>query len=139
VDCEKPHEVQKRRSVRTATGGTLYPFPKGVSGNPAGSTPGHKIVPRTFTEICRAYLDGPISAANPRTRAEALATALYIQGMKGNTKAVGHILDRVDPALRRVAIEGVPAVEGNAMLERMLQSTSLPVRNGNGSTNGKAT
>jgi hypothetical protein len=75
------------------------PWPKGVSGNPKGAS-GGKIIPRTFTEICREYLAAPITEGDSRTRLEALVMAIYSQGMKGNHRAASVILDRIDPAPR---------------------------------------
>lgn len=100
----------------------------GQSGNPKGLAPGTKTAPaRTFTEICRQYLSEPIAAGDDRTRAEVLATAMYAKGLKGDTRAASVILDRIDPALKRVEVSGVAADAGRGMLDRLLQATVLPV------------
>lgn len=129
----------------------LNPWKKGQSGNPKGMTPGTKTAPaRTFTEICRQYLSEPIAEGDHRTRAEVLATAMYSKGLKGDTRAASVILDRIDPAIKKIEMTGVVADVGSAMLDRLLMSTVLPIQqveilrpqldghsqNGNGS-NGK--
>jgi len=48
----------------------------------------------------------------------------------GNIGALKEILSRTEPTVRRVAVEGVAADIGNAMLRRMLDGGTFPVREG---------
>lgn len=97
----------------------------------------------SFTDLAKKYLAEDDPTAPSRTRAETLLIAMYNAAVKKmDMKAADKILERVDPALRRVAIEGIAVEEGNAMLRRMMECTPLPVpvsdTNGNGNGNGQS-
>jgi hypothetical protein len=48
----------------------------------------------------------------------------------GNVGALKEILSRTEPTVRRVAVEGVAADFGNAMLRKMLDRGVFPTREG---------
>lgn len=121
--------AKENGSHRKRTDNLMPPWKKGQSGNPTGNPPGIKTAPaRTFTEICRQYLSESIAPGDDRTRAEVLATAMYAKSLKGDTRAASVILDRVDPALKKIEVTGVVADQGNAMLDRLMHAQQLPVQ-----------
>lgn len=101
----------------------------GQSGNPKGLKPGTKTAPgRSFTELAKFYLEQDDPDQPARTRAERLLESIYRNAdEEGDTKAAAIILDRVDPALKKIEVTGVAADAGRGMLDRLLQSTVLPV------------
>jgi hypothetical protein len=84
----------------------------------------------TFTALCKAY-GAEIDPDYPdRTRLESLVVRVWNAAFDGDARALKEILSRTDPAVRKVAVEGVAADLGNAMLRRMLDSGVFPVRPG---------
>lgn len=123
----------------------------GESGNLKGMPPGTKTAPKTFTELAKKYLDECDPNEPLRTRAERIIAAMYAAWEDGDQKAGALILDRVDPALKKIEVTGVAADHGSAMLDRLMKAQQLPVQptvtqivmplalprlNGNGHANG---
>lgn len=136
-NAAKPKNSKHRRN----TAGLKPPWKKGQCGNPAGRGPGAPKQSRTFTEICREFMDGSVSSTDPRTRLEVLVTALFSQALKGNTKATAVMLDRLDPILRDSLTINNNTIMGadqvREMLDRVRMAPTLQSRlNGNGSANG---
>ena len=86
----------------------------------------------TFRSLCERYGStvDPDDPKMERTQLESLVVRMFEAAKGGDTKAAKVILDRTDPAVRRVAVEGIAAELGNQMLRRMLEANAFPVREG---------
>ena len=105
----------------------LKPWKPGESGNPKGMSKGTKTAPKNFTDLAKKYLDDCDPNDPLRTRAERIIESMYAAWEAGDMKAAALILDRVDPAIKKLEVTGVAAEQGNQMLDRLLQSTMLPI------------
>lgn len=103
----------------------LIPFTPGVSGNPKGMTKGTIIAPKTFTQICQVY-GSEIDPETGKTNLQSLRDALWEHAKKGDSRAASLILDRIDPALKKIEIQGITADHGKEILNRLLRTTVLP-------------
>lgn len=95
----------KRKKATKRTGKTpakrrgrienLKPWPKGVSGNPKGSSRKQRLLPLLLEQLDREWDRDP----QKRSAAEVVMEALIKQGIKGNVTAIREILDRADGAV----------------------------------------
>jgi hypothetical protein len=78
-------EGRKRRMAN------LKPWPKGVSGNPAGRPKS-----RTLSEAYRAWLSRPSEKDPERTNADMVAEAIGKQALSGTIAAAQEMADRIE-------------------------------------------
>ena len=82
---------RRNRESRARQLANLEPFPKGVSGNPAGRP---KSI--TLSEALRLQLAKVSPHADERTYAEEIARVLCVKATRGNVNAAREICDRTE-------------------------------------------
>ena len=107
--------------------GLKPPWPKGVSGNPAGRKPGVSV-----TRLIREELEKAEKSTPDQTVAAAVARALIDAALGGDVKACAIILDRIDGKVP----DRIEEVRREIRARFPWESTEEEPSNGNGNGNG---
>lgn len=106
---EKGELVEKPRLIPGGRGGTLHPWPKGVSGNPAGSLPGSRS--HVANQVKKAWLE--TSEDNELAQAvleEYMRLCLHARSEDLRAKMLMDLLDRAGVPRQTEGSHGASAV-----------------------------